>query len=702
MSKRSIYCGMLVCILSFFIFTKVSAAELTTLNASTYLGGFLFEQISGVASDASGQVYVVGRTVSGMIDFPVTNGAYDQTVNDPMNGDIFIAKFSPDLSTLIASTYLGGSGFEQALAVFIDSAGTVYVGGDTSSSNFPTLNGVDITSNGNGDIFVAKLTADLSNLLAASYVGGSAYDSLTAMSMDNNGDVVIAGYTGSINFPTTALGYDTTYNGGGNDGFVTKFSSNLSTILASTYLGGVDGEEINSILINVSGDVYVAGITGSTNFPTTALGYDTTYNGGGNDGFVTKFSSNLSTILASTYLGGNGVLGDTIKSSVIDSNGNIYVAGTSDSKNFPVISGTSGSGAFITKFSGDLSSPILASTFLGSSPFDMINKILLNETLNSIYAIGIVYDSLEFPSIFPVSVGAYDMSYNGGAYDGFLATVSTNLDSILVATYLGGSDIDFIENAVFGSQGGLYVGGYTYSENFPVTNSAYDTSYGGGVDAFITLFSSSMSKPQPISYPLPVTSKNMEYTKGETMEFTFSGLLEDPIQFHFINTSNNQVFIVEPLLPIESTLETSTYLFSSLSLPPATYILKFIGNTGQIISESSPFTVNAFAYPKLTYLVTPDINPISQGASAVITISPGMLILNRLVNGTYQVRWMNSNGIDVTPSLLFGPTKSSSSSISYTYTTDSLPTGSYVVQLYNSVSNNIIGRTNITVRLDKK
>ena len=181
---------------------------------------------------------MAGATFSG--DFPTTAGAYN-TLNNG-GSDAFVSKLNNDLTSLLASTYLGGGADDYGGSVIIDSAENVYVYTLTYSSNFPTSAGAyDTSHNGSLDSTVSKLDGNLTNILASTYIGGAAADRVSIMSMDASGNIYVIGQTNSINFPTTPEAYDISLNGG-NDAFVSKLNGNLTNLLASTYLGGSGAE----------------------------------------------------------------------------------------------------------------------------------------------------------------------------------------------------------------------------------------------------------------------------------------------------------------------------------------------------------------------------------------------------------------------------------------------------------------------------
>lgn len=221
----------------------------------------------------------------------------------------------------------------------------------------------------------------------------------------------IAGSTDSSDFPTTTGAYDTSYDGLYGTTFVSKLNGALTTLLASTYLGGSDGDGSEySIAIDKGGNIYVTGYTRSSDFPTTAGAYDTSFNGG-YDAFVSKLSEDLTSLIASTFLGGSSY-NDSGYSIAIDNGGNIYVIGATSSSDFPTTTGaydTSFKGAsdiFVSKLSEDLTN-LIASTYLGGYNEDSANSIAIDSDGN-IYVTG-----GTLSSDLPTTTGAYDNSYNG-------------------------------------------------------------------------------------------------------------------------------------------------------------------------------------------------------------------------------------------------------------------------------------------------
>ena len=250
--------------------------------------------------------------------------------------------------TLPYSTYLGGNGSDGGSGIAVDASGNAYVTGSTDSTNFPTLNPYQ-GYQGGGDAFVTKLGASGSALVYSTYLGGNGSDGGSGKAVDASGNAYVTGSTDSTNFPTL-----NPYQGdqGGSDAFVTKLGASGSALVYSTYLGGSDYDGGSDIAVDASGNAYVTGSTGSANFPILAP-YQVDAGQGEGDAFVTKLGASGSALVYSTYLGGNG--GDGGSDIAVDSSGNAYVTGSTESTNFPLNNqyqgDQTGDDAFVAKLS---------------------------------------------------------------------------------------------------------------------------------------------------------------------------------------------------------------------------------------------------------------------------------------------------------------------------------------------------------------
>ncbi len=327
-------------------FVSKLSADGSALVYSTYLGGSSgCDYTNDIAVDSAGSVYVTGGTTS--TDFPTTSGAFQMSFGalpmcfgSTLTRNAFVTKLSTDGSALAYSTYLGGSGYDGGAGIKVDSAGSAYVTGATTSTNFPTTAGAfQTTINGAQNAFVTKLNAAGSALVYSTYLGGNGSDAAggngNGIAVDSAGSAYVTGATTSTTFPTIAGAFQTTL-GGNQNAFVSKLSADGSALIYSTYLGrsGPDGGA--GIAVDSAGSAYVTGDTSSTTFPTTADALQATYGGGGLDAFITKLNPNGSALIYSTYLGGGGW--DGSQGIAVDSAGSAYVAGFTESTNFPITS----------------------------------------------------------------------------------------------------------------------------------------------------------------------------------------------------------------------------------------------------------------------------------------------------------------------------------------------------------------------------
>ncbi|OGH80280.1 MAG: hypothetical protein A3C10_03875 [Candidatus Magasanikbacteria bacterium RIFCSPHIGHO2_02_FULL_48_18] len=302
----------------------------SSLAASTFLGGSSSDVLNGLVSDVTGNIYITGYTWSFI--FPTTTEAYDEVFNGVT--DVFVSKFSSDLATLSASTFIGGADTDQAGAIALDSSGNVYITGYTVSTNFPTSTGVYGQSNSGGDeVFVAKLNSSLSSLSAATYLGNSGNERASSLALSaDESSVYVTGYTWSGSFPTIGA-YDNSL-AGLQDVFVSKLSADLTTLSASTFVGGSDADQANALVLDSADNVYITGYTVSTNFPTSTGVYGQS-NSGGDEVFVAKLNSSLGTLLGSSYLGGSS---NERADAICIYNKNMYVGGYTRGADFPAVS----------------------------------------------------------------------------------------------------------------------------------------------------------------------------------------------------------------------------------------------------------------------------------------------------------------------------------------------------------------------------
>jgi Beta-propeller repeat len=481
---------------------------------STYLGGSGNDEGYGIAFDSSGNAYVTGQTASQ--NFPGTSGGFTGTAQ------AFVTKIAADGSSLVYSTYVGGSGNpgDSGNAIAVNqTTGDAYIAGGTTSSNFPTTTGAFQTKLGTGaagNAFVLELSSNGGTLTYSTYLGGTGDDKAYGIALDASGNVYVVGGTSSTNFPTLNP-VQTHVTGSTGSGFLTELNSSGSALVYSTYIGGSSvglGDLADAVALDSSDNAYVTGQTFSATFHTTTGAAQTTCGSCTNsdsNAFVTVVNANGSGYVYSTFLGGNGI--DSGSGIAVDSTGNAYVTGTTTSTNFPTTTGalqtafgSGASDAFITKIN-PAGSAFVYSTYLGGGGANTASGgegIAIDGSSNA-YVTGTTTSS-SFPTVNPTQ-----LQY-GGDTDAFVSEINSAGSALVFSTYLGGSGPeDFPPDGAIAvdSAGDIYVTGNTApppvgSNNFPV-QSAEQSNPGGGTDAFV-----------------------VEYTQGANPTFSLSATALSP------------------------------------------------------------------------------------------------------------------------------------------------------------------------------
>lgn len=387
---------------------------------------------------------------------------------------------------LAFSTFLGGDGQDSGHAVALDAGGNAYVTSATTSLDFPTRNPYQGANAGASDVSITKLDPTGTIMLYSTYLGGSGTENdfragvnASGIAVDAAGNAYVTGRTASPDFPVVNA-LQASFRGGDYDAFVAKLSPDGGALLYSTYLGGAASDSGNGIASDPAGNVYVVGGTRSDDYPITAGAFQQ-FPGGQLDAYVTKIDptqSGAASLVYSTYLGGLGI--DRGTSVVVDSAGNAYVTGRTESPDFPtqnpfqsVYGG--GADAFVAKLNAS-GTALAYSTFLGGSGLDVGNGIALDSAGN-------VYVTGETASgTFPTQ-NAFQASH-GGSSDAFVVGLNASGSALVYGTYLGGAGSDRGNSLAVDPTGKIYVVGDTTSVNFPLL-SALQGQNAGGKDAFV-------------------------------------------------------------------------------------------------------------------------------------------------------------------------------------------------------------------------
>jgi subtilisin family serine protease len=486
------------------------------LIQATYLGGDWAEVGTGIAiHPETCDVYVVGFTYSW--NFPGTTGGAQPSGRGgrgggyPYNEDVFIARLSEDLTTLLQATYLGGSkqeGFTPSISIH-PTTGEIYVAGYTWSDDFPgTAEGAQPVFGGGSDAFVARLSSDLTQLLQATYLGGSSYEPYDLYSGHGrcpitmspcSGDVYLAGRTTSSDFPGTSGSAQPNMMTYHSTGFVARLTPDLKTLSQATYLGGSNFDIPYSLAVHpTSCDVYVGGLARSIDLPGTSGAFQETMRGN-DDGFITRLSQDLKTILRTTYYGGsldsNLYMGseEAITDLAIHPvSGDIYAAGMTVSLDLP---GTAGgaqqtlsqqnphyspnpTNAFVARFSPDLTT-LRQATYLGGDETEF-GTVAIHPLSGDVYVTNSFEQYSKYANThlsFPRTEGGVQPgvcpAIGGSDRDAVVSRLSADLKTLYQSTFLGGNGYESVPYG-FGLAfhpvlGDVYITGTTGSYDFPGT-----------------------------------------------------------------------------------------------------------------------------------------------------------------------------------------------------------------------------------------
>lgn len=461
----------------------VSADDLPpVLDFSTYLGGNSFERGRDIAFDASGNIYVTGSTSSP--NFPASNPFNVAPPDGNYDGVIYVTKYDP-MGTQILYSVLLGKGMGVSIAV--DADGYAYVTGSTTGA-IALKNPMQAMLNGGTDAFVAKLNPSGNGLVFSTYLGGNSVDEAFALALDASKNIYLTGYTQSTDFPTHSA-YQAVYGMGYVDAFVTKLNSSGSALVYSTYYGGMGGEVGEDIAVN-GNEVFITGLTSSTDFPTVNP-YQDTLNPNctscnPQDAFVTRFNTSGVPVY-STYLGGDGNGGgqEGGYGIAVDAAGSAYVVGATQANNFPIVNAyqstlTNNSGGFISRFSPD-GTQLLYSTYFrgttGGSGMDSAAFRVAVDANSLIYVAGFTADP-AFPTLQPLQAALNSPAIPFPYFDIVAAIFSADGQTLLFSTYWGGSRDDMTSGYMgmaLDPQGAMAITGTTLSDDFPTAFAVQNT-----------------------------------------------------------------------------------------------------------------------------------------------------------------------------------------------------------------------------------
>ncbi len=390
---------------------------------STYLGGSFSDQALGIAVGPNNNLFIVGDTESYNFSL-ISSDAFQ--VSNHGGFDAFLVSLT-SLGVPNFGTYLGGSGDEHANAVAVDSTGAIYVVGSTSSSDYPASpypgfpEPFQLSNHGGEDGFAIKFFPSGLSAYWSTYLGGENADSATAVALDAAGNVYIAGTTGSVGFPVSPGAFQTTYQGGGSDGFVLSLQNNGQFGNWSTYVGGELSDAINAIALDSSNNIVLTGTSDSLGFPVTTDAVQAK-NAGSQDAILATLNNAGTALLFATYFGGSGI--DIGTGVALDSNGHTYLTGITESSNndFPVTSGArqlafggGSSDAFFSVFGCTTGVPTITTGGVVNAASNVAAAIAPG-TVISIYGTNLGCTPSAASTVpLPVTLGSVSVKVNGAA-----------------------------------------------------------------------------------------------------------------------------------------------------------------------------------------------------------------------------------------------------------------------------------------------
>jgi hypothetical protein len=455
---------------------------------STFLGDSGYDFPRDVKVNQHGTIIVVGETSS--LRFPTTPGAFDRQVGG--KAEVFVTALTPDGSRIRFSTLLGGSSADLVHDVLLDEEnGGMILVGETVSPDFPTTpDAIDRTRDGDTDGFVVKLSTAGNRLTYGTLLGGSSDDRVRAAAMTDRREVIVAGETTSRDF-STGTGVVSPNPLGGRDVFVVSLRAAGDTsgdeLLFGTYLGGARDDTVTDLAWSRDTGITVVGMTFSSNLPTTPGAIQTTAGGKG-DGYLVCLRDDGGAVLYSTYLGGRG--NDGIQAMDFGPAGEIVVTGLTWSPDFPITAGShqvvhrGGVEVFVTALLplGLGNRDIQWSTLLGGNKLEYAYDVAVDE------AGGITLVGMTVSNNFPTTPDAFSRTPIGHrGSDGWIARLAPGGTGLVFSSYFGGQLLDAIEAVALDGPDHVVIAGQTLSgSDLPVTPQAFDPTFGGAWDVFLT------------------------------------------------------------------------------------------------------------------------------------------------------------------------------------------------------------------------
>jgi uncharacterized protein (TIGR03437 family) len=610
------------------------AGTILGISYATYLGGSGYDRMAGVAVDSAGNAYVTGVTAS--TDFPTLNALYATYRGGAY--DVVVVKYSPS-GQMIYSTYMGGSGTDQAFGIAVDAAGNAYVVGTTTSPDFPSVNptpGQPVASSSSTQAFVFKLDPTGQKLLYSTLLG---FGQPNSVAVDAAGNAYVAGAAYAASFPT--VGSLQAFGGGSEHGFVTKIAPAGGQIVYSTFLGGSGSDFIRGVAVDSSGNAYVAGTTGSSDFPTKNA-FQSKFAATGNGyfihgtAFVAKLNPAGSALVYSTFLGGSTSEG--ANGIAVDSLGSAYVTGYAASTDFPVKNAFQPflaplcpseihESVYVAKFDPSGSS-LAYSTLIGGACLDEYGEGIAVDAQGSAYVTGRTSGNYFPPTgaLPPAQAGPALPGSDGGM---FVLKLAPSGSALVYASLFGGPGIadPFAGGASLAQPansyaiaidpaGNAFTAGFTESTTFPTVNAqqpkiAGVPSLDGNFDGFVVKFSAqSGGSVAPVTTSLAPAALNIN-SPAIALQVNGSGFVASSVvQWNGV---------ARPTTVVSATQLTAALTATDLAAPGAQWVNVFTPGPGGGTSNYVQFTVNGSLPPTLNGISAQELT--AGGPAATIIVS---------------------------------------------------------------------------------
>jgi hypothetical protein len=611
----------------------------------TYYGGSDWDYGNAIAINATGNIYIGGRTNS--TNEIATTGSWDVIFDG--TGDAFLALFSSN-GDRIWGTYFGGTGGEGCNSLVIDASGYIYVGGGTnSSSDIASTGAWDEMFSGINDAFIAKFSSTGARIWAT-YYGGTKDDSGISLTIDGTGNIYVAGSTLSNTEISSSGAWDETLNGiSYSDGFLAKFSSNGSRLWA-TYYGGSGWDYFITLKTDVSGNVYIGGETQSSTDIASNGAWDVTL-GGSYDAFLVKFSS-TGTRIWGTYFGGADSESGTALTT--DATGYVYLGGSTLSTSDIATTGAwdetltgTKHNLYLVKFSSS-GDRVWGTYYGGSGLANPAVSALISDESGNIYLCGNTSSTVDI-----ASTGAWKETHNGSSLDAFLAKFS-NFGSRLFGTYYGGSGFESGNAIALDASGNIILVGSSLSPIGIASTGSFDETLNGtsSYDAFVVKFEGPSKIFSP-NLPFNAFCQNESFI----LSYTVSGTYTSPNTFTAqLSDANGSFTNLTPIGIVSSTTSGSINCRIPSTISAGTgYRIRIISSNPSIIGtdNGTNIVINALPQPSisgstsacegsLTYTYTV---PSVLGHTYLWSSPSKGTIIGSTTGNTVSIRWTTA-GVD--------------------------------------------------------